>query len=601
MLGKYLEQVNSPSDLKKIPVKELPVYAREVRDYINETVTRRGGHLSSNLGSVELTIALHYVFSAPKDKILFDVGHQSYTHKIITGRREGFYNLRSDEGVSGFPNVSESEYDAFTMGHSSTSLSVGLGLARSRKITGDDYNVVSLIGDGAFTGGMAFEALNDIGENKEKMIIVLNDNKMSISKNVGAFSQYLAKLRLSRKYNSFKHTVKNGVRALPFIGEGLVGVLDKMKDNIKMSLINGKIFENLGVKYYGPVDGHDISGLIEILKKLKTARGPVLLHVVTKKGNGVVEAENNPDKYHGVGGGKKAENKPFSKIVGQKLCELAEKHDNIVAVTAAMSVGTGLENFANAFPDRFYDVGIAEGHAVTMCAGLSASGVKPYFAVYSSFLQRGFDQILHDVCIDKRPVTFLIDHAGVVGGDGVTHQGIFDISYLSLMPNMTILQPKDGKELAKMLEFSVGYNAPLAIRYPKDYESEIEDYEVDLLSWSTVKKCDTGITVLAVGNRALSLALGTENATVINARVIKPLDEETLSALKSEKLIITIEDGVIKGGFGEAVKNFYGETGPVVVTLGHEDAFPLSMSESKMFEKSGLTKENLVKIIKKYM
>lgn len=598
----FIEKVNSPKDLKKLTEKELLHYADEVRNYIVDTVSERGGHLSSNLGAVELTIALHYAFDAPNDKILFDVGHQSYTHKIITGRRDEFGSLRTDGGISGFPNASESEYDHFTMGHSSTSLSLGVGMARARDIKGEKYSVVSVIGDGAFTGGMAFEALNDIGANKEKMIIVLNDNKMSIQKNVGAFSNYLAKLRLSKGYSSIKYKIKRGFSALPFFGAEMVSFVDKLKDNIKISLLPNKIFENLGVKYYGPLNGHDIPRLIDTFKRLKHAKGPVLLHVVTEKGKGVDEVMKAPEKYHGVSPKDAvSSDKNFSSVVGDTLCELARDDDKIVAVTAAMASGTGLDQFSVDFQKRYFDVGIAEQHAVTMCAGFAGSGLKPYFAVYSSFLQRAYDQIVHDVCIDKRAVTFLVDHAGVVGGDGVTHQGLFDISFLSSIPNMTIMQPKDGVELKNMIRFSRTFNAPLALRYSKSYKKEYENHTpVDTLCWEYIRKSDSEIAVLAVGNNSLDAVENIEEITVVNARVIKPLDETILRELLSKKMIITIEEGYEKGGFGESVRTYYSKMdgSPKVVCVAHPDKFIASVSKDKILYEAGITEENIRNIIK---
>lgn len=603
-MSEFLEKVNSPEDLKKLTVKELGVYAGEVREYILETVKKQGGHLSSNLGSIELTIALHYVFDSPNDKLLFDVGHQAYTHKIITGRREEFKKLRSDGGISGFPNVRESECDAFTMGHSSTSLSLGVGFSRARDILGQNYNVVAVIGDGAFTGGMAFEALNDIGAHKEKLIIVLNDNKMSISKNVGAFSEYLARLRLSKRYSSFKYNLKKGISALPFFGDEVVGVLDRAKDNVKISLLPDKIFENLGVKYYGPFDGHDIGGLIGVLKKLKDEKGPVLLHALTNKGNGVEPVMENPGKFHGVSPeGCISREISFASVVEKKLCGMAEKNERIVAVTAAMSMGTGLERFAEKYTERYFDVGIAEEHAVTMCAGFAAAGLKPFFAVYSSFLQRAFDQTLHDVCIDCRPVTFLIDHAGAVGGDGITHQGIFDISYLSLIPGMTIMQPKDGIELEDMLDFSEKFNGPLAIRYPKAFEYAFDEHAaVSSLEWERVTRSKSKIYVLAVGSRMLKAALGLLNVNVINARIIKPLDKKFLDSVPDGALIVTLEDGIIKGGFGESVRAYYSSSGRKVSVeiLGYPDKFQYYSSEERILSDAGLTADGIASAIGKY-
>lgn len=603
-MSEFLEKVNSPADLKKLTLKELGVYAGEVREFILETVKKQGGHLSSNLGSVELTVALHYVFDCPSDKLLFDVGHQAYTHKIITGRREEFKKLRSDDGVSGFPNARESEFDAFTMGHSSTSLSLGVGFSRARDILRQNYEVVAVIGDGAFTGGMAFEALNDIGANKEKMIIVLNDNKMSISKNVGAFSEYLARLRLSKRYSSFKYNIKKGISALPFFGDEVVNVLDRAKDNVKISLLPDKIFENLGVKYYGPFDGHDIGGLVGVLKKLKDEKGPVLLHVLTNKGNGVESVMENPGKFHGVGPeGSVSREISFASVVERKLCAMAEKNDRIVAVTAAMSMGTGLERFAEKYTDRYFDVGIAEEHAVTMCAGFAAAGLKPFFAVYSSFLQRAFDQTLHDVCIDCRPVTFLVDHAGAVGGDGVTHQGIFDISYLSLIPNLTVMQPKDGAELEDMLEFAEKFNGPLAVRYPKSFEYAFDEHSlVSSLEWEFVTRSNSNIYVLAVGNRMIKAALGLINVNVVNARVIKPLDRKFLDSVPDGALVVTLEDGIVKGGFGESVRAYYSSSGRKisVETLGYPDKFQYYSSEERILSEAGLTAAGIAGVIDKY-
>lgn len=594
-----LEKVNSPLDLKKLSVEELSAYATQVRDFVMQKVTQNGGHLSSNLGVVELTIALHYVFSSPQDKIIFDVGHQSYTHKIITGRVDGFDKLRHDGGITGFPNEKESEHDHFTTGHSSTSLSLGVGMARARDILNQDYNVVSVIGDGAFTGGMAYEALNDIGANREKMIIVLNDNNMSISKNVGAFSQYLAKLRLSKKYTAIKYNVKKSVKALPFFGDRFVRVLDRIKDNFKFSLIPNKMFENFGVKYYGPFDGHDIPTLISVLKMVKNTTRPVLLHVVTKKGKGVETVEEAPGAYHGVSPAGDKKSIPYRSVVSEKLCEMGESDEKVVAVTAAMSDGTGLTEFSKKYPNRYFDVGIAEQHAVSMCAGLQKAGLKPYFAVYSSFLQRAYDQVLSDICIDNRGVTLLIDHAGVVGGDGVTHQGIYDISYLTAMPNMTVMQPKDGVELKNMMQFSLTYARPLAIRYSKSYETEYSEHKPVDLSWEWIRKTNSNVYILAVGSKMLDIALKNDEANVISARVIKPLDEELLKNISSGH-VITMEEGVLRGGFGEMVNAFYEHSDSVKVhSLGFGDVFFDKLEENAIFACAGVTENALNELVEK--
>ncbi len=597
-MPKIIEQVNSPDELKKLNIKELGEYADEVRELIVETVKRRGGHLASNLGTVELTIALHYVFDCPTDKLLFDVGHQTYTHKIITGRRDKFSELRTDGGITGFPNADESDCDVVTTGHSSTSLSVGLGLARARDLAGEKYNVVTVIGDGAFTGGMTFEALNDIGAHKEKMIIVLNDNKMSISKNVGAFAEYLSKLRLSKRYNTIKYDIKRGVGALPFFGDKIVDFLDKAKDDVKASLLPNKFFENLGIKYYGPFDGHEIGSLIDVLTRLKNNRGPVLLHVVTNKGNGVDEVMEQPDKYHGVSphADVPSHETAFFSVVSKELCRLAANDNKVIAVTAAMSIGTGLNEFAAAYPDRYFDVGIAEEHAAAMCAGFAASGYKPFFAVYSSFWQRAFDQTITDICIDNRPVTFLIDHAGAVGCDGVTHQGAFDLAALSMIPNMTVMQPKDGAELADMISFAASYNAPLAIRYSKSYDYDFDEHTgIESLRWERLACSDSNVIVLAVGNRAIKAALGLRGATVVNARVVKPLDVEYLDSLNDGAIVITVEDGIVRGGFGESVRAYFSQKRRAieVVTIGYDDKFIQTLDETKILESGGLTTDAL--------
>lgn len=597
-MPKIIEQVNSPDELKKLNIKELGEYADEVRELIVETVKRRGGHLASNLGTVELTIALHYVFDCPTDKLLFDVGHQTYTHKIITGRRDKFSELRTDGGITGFPNADESDCDVVTTGHSSTSLSVGLGLARARDLAGEKYNVVTVIGDGAFTGGMTFEALNDIGAHKEKMIIVLNDNKMSISKNVGAFAEYLSKLRLSKRYNTIKYDIKRGVGALPFFGDKIVDFLDKAKDDVKASLLPNKFFENLGIKYYGPFDGHEIGSLIDVLTRLKNNKGPVLLHVVTNKGNGVDEVMEQPDKYHGVSphADVPSHEITFSSVVSKELCRLAANDNKVIAVTAAMSIGTGLKEFAAAYPDRYFDVGIAEEHAAAMCAGFAASGYKPFFAVYSSFWQRAFDQTITDICIDNRPVTFLIDHAGAVGCDGVTHQGAFDLAALSMIPNMTVMQPKDGAELADMISFAASYNAPLAIRYSKSYDYDFDEHTgIESLRWERLACSDSNVIVLAVGNRAIKAALGLRGATVVNARVVKPLDVEYLDSLNDGAIVITVEDGIVRGGFGESVRAYFSQKRRAieVVTIGYDDKFIQTLDEIKILESGGLTTDAL--------
>ena len=445
---------------------------------------------------------------------------------------------------------------------------------------------------------MTFEALNDIGANKEKMIIVLNDNKMSISKNVGAFAEYLSKLRLSKRYNTIKYDIKKSVGALPFFGDKFVDFLYKAKDDVKASLLPNKFFENLGIKYYGPFDGHNIEDLTDVLTRLKNNKGPVLLHVVTHKGNGVSAAMENPDKYHGVSPQTCVIRREtsFSSVVSRELCKLAAVDDKIVAVTAAMAIGTGLNEFASQYRDRYFDVGIAEEHAAAMCAGFAAAGYKPFFAVYSSFWQRAFDQTITDICIDKRAVTFLIDHAGAVGGDGVTHQGAFDLAAFAMIPNMTIMQPKDGAELANMLEFAASFNAPLAIRYPKAYDYDFDEHtDVSDMKWETLAKAKSNLTVLAVGNRAIKAALGLRGVTVVNARIVKPLDCEFLDSLTEKSVVITVEDGIVRGGFGESVRAYFENNCKdiKVVTIGYGDGFIDKLDETAILKSGGLTTDSL--------
>ncbi len=601
---KYLDNIKSPKDLKELSCSQLKIYAAELRDYIVETVMRQGGHLASNLGAIELTLALHYVFDAPQDKLLFDVGHQTYAHKIITGRKKDFDLLRTNDGVCGFPNAKESEYDAFTMGHSSTSLSVGLGIARARDIKSDNYRVVSVIGDGAFTGGMAFEALNDIGASGAKMIIVLNDNEMSISKNVGAISNYFTKLRLSKRYSKFKSRVKRGIASLPFFGDKIMRCAEITKNSLKAVMQNKIMFEQMGIKYFGPFDGHDLHSLIEIFSSVKDKNEPILIHVATHKGYGYPDAEKNPDKFHGVAPKGEKSCFPYSEIVGKQLSDFADSDNRIVAITAAMADGTGLSEFALRHKERYFDVGIAEQHAVTMAAGLAKQGLKPYFAVYSSFLQRGYDQIVHDVCLNSLPVTFLIDRAGVVGPDGVTHQGVLDISYLCMIPNITVCTPKDGNELGEMLKWSLDFNAPLAIRYPKGY---IKDYgnaaSIALGKWEVIKK-GTNKILLCAGNRALDAAceITDENVEIVNVRFIKPLDTEYLDSInKAENTVITFEDNVIKGGFGESVLSYFNSVGKRadVTILGHKDEYIENLDSAEVLNKIGFSKKNIENLLYK--
>ncbi|MCL2591760.1 MAG: 1-deoxy-D-xylulose-5-phosphate synthase [Defluviitaleaceae bacterium] len=605
--------------MKKLTLEQKKEYALELRAYITQTSIKSGGHLASSLGAVEIAIALHSVLNSPQDKILWDVGHQAYAHKMMTGRVEGFENLRTDEGISGFPKPSESEHDAFIAGHASNALSVAVGLARASRLQNENRMIVCVVGDGALTGGLTLEALNDLGASNEKVIIILNDNDMSISKNVGGMSKYFTKLRIAPSYLNFKQKTRRVVSAIPFIGHGLFKFLDKIRRIFSTLVGTNKMFEQLGIRYYGPYDGHDLGNLTKMISQATSINGPVLLHVITKKGKGFEDAENNPSAYHGLAPlGEKSEQK-FSDIVGETLCELAKNNDKICAITAAMAQGTGLESFGEAYNDRFFDVGIAEGHAVTLAGGLAKGGLKPFVCLYSSFLQRGYDQIIHDVAIDNLPVIFLIDRAGVVGADGVTHQGVFDLSYLFSIPNLTVLSPKDGDELKAMIEFATEFNAPLVIRYPKSYEKNYgfaTEFEVG--KWesfpfvegfgedSQERDCDYNKYILAVGNRMLKLATGTKGACIINARSVKPLDKELLTEIAKENtLIITLEDNALNGGFGNSVLVFYNKNnlikrGMRIITLGLSDNFIHTHNIDKAFADNNLTKEYLQNIIDKH-
>lgn len=569
-----LDKINKPNDIKNISPKDYDQLAHEIRTFLIDKISKTGGHLASNLGVVELTMALHLAFDLPKDKVIWDVGHQAYTHKILTGRKDKFDDLRKFGGMSGFPKRNESDYDAFDTGHSSTSISAGLGLVAARDITKQNYSVVSVIGDGALTGGMAYEALNNAGQLKTNFIIVLNDNNMSISKNVGAVPNMLENIRSSDSYYDLKENVANTLYKLPK-GEAIVNKIKKTKNSIKQIILPNQIFQSMGISYLGPVDGHDIDKLIKIFHVAKRINGPVLIHVLTKKGQGYKFAEKNPAKFHGIAPfdintGKEIKTHKkmsYSEVFSKSICELARKDSSVVAVTAAMPDGTGLKQFSKHFPDRFFDVGIAEAHAVTFAAGMAAGGLKPVFAVYSSFLQRAYDQILHDVCIQHLHVVFAIDRAGLVGSDGETHQGIFDMSFLTSIPNMTVMAPKNGKELSMMLEFALfNFNSPVAIRYPRGAafdELEIYDEPIRYGKFEVIER-KKDIALLAVGNMmitALSLKNKLEklnyNVSLINARFIKPIDKELIDDLcLDHKLIVTLEENVLSGGFGESVSQY---------------------------------------------
>jgi 1-deoxy-D-xylulose-5-phosphate synthase len=566
----YLDSINSPEDIKKLNYKELDILSNDIRKFLVRSVSNTGGHLASNLGVVELTLALHYVFNSPKDKFVWDVGHQSYVHKILTGRKDKFPTLRQHNGLSGFPKRNESEHDIFDTGHSSTSISVGVGLACARDIKNENHSVVSVIGDGALTGGMAMEALNHLGDIKTDMIVILNDNEMSIDKNVGGMSKYFSKLRTNSAINKVKDEFEKILSYAP--GGNLISkTASKVKDGILYSFIaeDGAFFEEIGIKYFGPINGHNIQELTEALKMVKNQKGPVLVHVITKKGKGYKFAEEQPDKYHGVSsfdmrsGVTSSTKQSISSLVGEKLVAMANKDSRVAAITAAMPSGTGLDKFRDAHPSRYFDVGIAEQHAITFASGLATNGMKPYFAVYSSFLQRGYDQIIHDLSITKKPVTLLIDRAGLVGNDGETHHGMFDLSFLSSIPNITVMAPKDSEELKNMLDATLYIDGPIAIRYPRgnSYFLNEGNYEkIELGKWEIINE-GTDIAIIAIGNmvkhaieaRDLLIKKGLKPA-LINARFLKPMDKDMLYKIcKKYKYIFTIEDNVVTGGFGSMV------------------------------------------------
>ncbi|MCR5546982.1 MAG: 1-deoxy-D-xylulose-5-phosphate synthase [Lachnospiraceae bacterium] len=565
-----LEKIEKANDIKNLTPEELAQLPQEIRDFLIDTISHTGGHLASNLGVVELTMALHLVFDLPKDKIVWDVGHQSYTHKILTGRKDKFEGLRSYGGISGFPKREESECDCFGVGHSSTSLSAGLGLAFAREINGDDYHVVSVIGDGSLTGGMVYEALNNAAALKSNYMIVLNDNNMSISENVGGLSDHLSVLRTSRGYTGFKEGLQTSLEKIPGIGNGLVSGLRKMKSSVKHLMIPGMIFEDLGVLYLGPIDGHNIDDMVKVFKRAAQYKGPVLVHVLTEKGRGFDPAVRHPSRFHGASPFDKEKGLPltstnpsYTDIFSTVMRKMGDRDDRVVAITAAMMDGTGLKRFHNMFPERFFDVGIAEEHAVTFAAALASQGLKPVVALYSSFLQRAYDQVLHDVCVQNLHVVFAIDRAGLVGKDGVTHQGVFDISFLSTMPNMTIMAPKNKYELSDMMKFAVDFDGPIALRYPRgEAIVDYEEYRSDIVLGKAEPMVEEGDVLLFAIGSMVDTAMKVREAlleqdihvAVCNARFAKPLDETYIKeAAKRYKVIFTLEENAISGGFGEHV------------------------------------------------
>lgn len=614
-MGKILDKITSPEEVKRLSNVELEVLAGEIREFLIDSVSKTGGHLASNLGVVELTISLFKSFNLEKDKIVWDVGHQSYVHKILTGRKDQFNNLRKYNGLSGFPKRCESKYDAFDTGHSSTSISAALGMARARDIKNEDNEVIAVIGDGALTGGMALEALNDVGFRKTKMIVILNDNQMSISPNVGGLSTHLNNLRMEPKYNKLKSNI-NETLSNSKAGIKLASCISRVKDSIKQFVVPSMLFEDMGLKYIGPINGHDIETMTEVLEKAKQINEPVIIHVVTSKGKGYELAEKNPNKYHGVspfdlesGEAYIPSEKSYSKVFGDSMIELAKEDNRIVAITAAMPDGTGLKGFEKEFPNRFFDVGIAEAHATTLSAGLASANLKPIFAVYSTFLQRAFDQLIHDVCIQNLPVIFAIDRAGLVGEDGETHQGMFDLSYLSQVPNMTVLAPKHLDEIKVMLKWALTQNGPVAIRYPRGTDCCNEMNPLTEISYGKWEKIITGekIAIIAVGKMLQHALLAKEilkangiNPTIINATFVKPLDNDMLESLVEEGYdIVTIEDNITNGGFGSYVLMKLYELGfkNKFEALGFKDKFVPQGNVDLLYKECKLDPEGIAEAI----
>jgi 1-deoxy-D-xylulose-5-phosphate synthase len=616
----YIEQLASPADLRKLSPHELQHLKREIRTIIIERVSKNGGHLASNLGVIELTIALHYVFNSPKDKIIWDVGHQTYPHKLLTGRFGRFSEIRKFKGISGFPKRDESEHDAFGTGHSSTSISAALGIIEGRDRNKEDFKVVAVIGDGALTGGIAFEGLNNAGHLKKDLIVILNDNEMSISKNVGALPAYLNRILTGDLYQRFKKETKSRLEKIPKVGGKAAEIAEKTEDMLKRLFLPGILFEELGFNYIGPIDGHDIDLLIGTLKRIKTETSPTLVHVITKKGRGYAFSEKDPSLFHGIGPFKLETGSPlsgnvptYSEVFGTMLTGLAEKDDKIVAITAAMKEGTGLERFAKRFPDRFYDVGIAEAHAVTFAAGLATQGLRPVVAVYSTFLQRAYDEIVHDVCLQNLPVIFAVDRAGLVGEDGPTHHGVFDLSYLRHIPNIVIMEPKDEIEMKEMFESALCHKGPVAIRYQRGKARSVFDRYLGIaggvpvsfrIGEAEVLKDGKDVALIALGSTvypALSAAQRLEkegvSAMVVNARFVKPIDRTLIASVAAiVPKIITVEENVLQGGFGSAVLEFLNELDLHTIRvkrIGIPDIFIEQGTQAELRKRYGLDEEGI--------
>ena len=617
----YLQLIKSPDDIKQMKIPELKVLAQEIREELIQVVSENGGHLAPNLGVVELTLALHMVFHTPEDKIIWDVGHQSYVHKLLTGRYEQFHTVRTLNGLSGFPKRSESVHDAFGAGHSSTSISAAVGFAKARDLRGDNNNVIAVIGDGAMTGGMAFEALENAGQMGSNLIVILNDNEMSIDPNVGAMAEYLSRARSNPAYTKSKEDVEELLKKIPGIGDKMFKAADRLKDSLKYLLVPGVLFEEFGFKYYGPVNGHDLSALMAVLENVKGMDRPVLIHVETKKGKGYAPAEKNPDLFHGVSPfhiqtgelKKKAVLPSYTSVFGKTLAQLGAQDNRIVGITAAMGKGTGINVFQEQFPDRTIDVGIAEEHAVTMAAAMALDGYKPVVAIYSTFLQRAYDQVMHDVALQNAPVVFCLDRAGLVGDDGPTHHGIFDISYLRHIPNMACMAPKDENELRHMLYSALSYDCPVAVRYPRGEGLGVpmdEALQILPLGKAEVLQEGSRITLLALGSmvhiaQEAAARISEETGitpTVINARFAKPLDAETiLRYAAQDTLLVTLEEHAVTGGFGSAVLELFNQHGldtRNVMTIGIADSFVQHGNTARLKEMQGLDTDSIVTKIK---
>jgi len=609
----YLPNISSPKDIKSLSLNELNILAKEIRETIIDTVAENGGHLAPNLGVVELTIALHKVLKSPEDKIIWDVSHQSYAHKLLTGRYDSFKTIRKYNGISGYTNINESEHDAFGAGHSSTSLSAALGMAVKRDLSGENHRVVAVIGDGALTGGMAWEALNHIGHIRKKMTVVINDNQMSIAPNVGAMSHYLNHLRTDPGYSKVKENVSKLLENIPLLGSGLKSLAEKMKNSLKYLVVKGLIFEELGFTYIGPIDGHDIAAVETALEQSNNISKPVIIHCLTKKGYGYQPASKSPDVYHGISPfeietGKVKSIKPvsFSKTFGERIVELAREDEKIIAITAAMESGVGLSEFAKQFKDKFFDVGISEQHATTLAAGMAAAGLKPVFAVYSTFLQRAYDQVLHDIALQELPVVLAIDRAGLVGDDGATHHGVFDLSYLRNIPNMTILAPSNGDELKQMLSFAFNLGKPCAIRYPRGRADILKKKQVNEIKLGKADIINEGSTVLiwAIGrmvSKAKDVAIKLEkmniNPTIVDSRFLKPFDEKLfLELARTHSVVISIEDNVTVGGMGDLISDLIVKHAIDVdyVKLGIPDKFITHGSISELDKSIGLDTDSIV-------